>query len=150
MKGAYIFVLTLDSFVELQLSRTRWELNPGTYAYIGSGMGNLEKRVERHFSSDKRLRWHIDYLTCYGKPLFAILIPLCSKLWFCATLPGTFIYDISRSCFDSNRWCFNKASYYNKRCNGNSNLSNSSDSRAASTEPSNTWRYHRGYETHSQ
>lgn len=75
MKGSYIFVLTLDSFVELQLSRTRWELNPGTYAYIGSGMGNLEKRVERHFSSDKRLRWHIDYLTCYGKPLFAILIP---------------------------------------------------------------------------
>lgn len=35
MKGSYIFVLTLDSFVELQLSRTRCELNPGTYAYIG-------------------------------------------------------------------------------------------------------------------
>jgi Uri superfamily endonuclease len=80
MKGAYIFVLTLDSFVELQLSRTRWELNPGTYAYIGSGMGSLEKRVERHFSVNKRVRWHIDYLTCYGKPLFAILIPSKEKI----------------------------------------------------------------------
>jgi len=75
VKGAYIFVLTLDTPVELNLGRNRWELNPSTYAYIGSGMGNLEKRVERHFSANKRLRWHIDYLTCYGKPLFAILIP---------------------------------------------------------------------------
>ncbi|WP_448378765.1 GIY-YIG nuclease family protein [Fervidobacterium sp.] len=74
MKGAYIFVLTLDTPVELNLGRNRWKLNPGTYDYIGSGMGNLEKRVERHFLVNKRLRWHIDYLTCHGKPLFAILI----------------------------------------------------------------------------
>ncbi|HIE23325.1 MAG TPA: DUF123 domain-containing protein, partial [Candidatus Korarchaeota archaeon] len=32
------------------------------YAYIGSAMNNLEKRVKRHFSKEKVLRWHIDYL----------------------------------------------------------------------------------------
>ena len=34
----------------------------GLYCYTGSARGRLQQRVSRHFSSDKRLRWHIDYL----------------------------------------------------------------------------------------
>jgi Uri superfamily endonuclease len=34
----------------------------GTYVYTGSARTNLEARIARHLSKDKRLRWHIDFL----------------------------------------------------------------------------------------
>jgi Uri superfamily endonuclease len=34
----------------------------GLYAYVGSAQNNLELRVKRHQSSQKRLFWHIDHL----------------------------------------------------------------------------------------
>jgi Uri superfamily endonuclease len=34
----------------------------GNYVYTGSAMKSLNQRVERHKRSDKKLRWHIDYL----------------------------------------------------------------------------------------
>lgn len=34
----------------------------GDYSYTGSARRNLAARLRRHCSSDKRLRWHIDYL----------------------------------------------------------------------------------------
>jgi Uri superfamily endonuclease len=34
----------------------------GLYAYVGSAQNNLELRVKRHQSKQKRLFWHIDYL----------------------------------------------------------------------------------------
>ncbi|MCX7845144.1 MAG: GIY-YIG nuclease family protein [Dictyoglomaceae bacterium] len=33
----------------------------GFYAYIGSSQRNLEKRILRHLSKNKKLIWHIDY-----------------------------------------------------------------------------------------
>ncbi|WP_050615320.1 GIY-YIG nuclease family protein [Bacillus testis] len=33
----------------------------GNYVYIGSAKKHIEKRIERHMSTDKKLRWHIDY-----------------------------------------------------------------------------------------
>jgi Uri superfamily endonuclease len=62
MRGAYVIVLTLDISIELNVGRNCWKLKSGTYAYIGSGMVNLEKRVLRHFSSSKNLHWHMKYL----------------------------------------------------------------------------------------
>lgn len=35
---------------------------PGRYVYTGSAKRNLEARIARHLSADKRLRWHVDYL----------------------------------------------------------------------------------------
>lgn len=34
----------------------------GRYVYTGSAKRNLDARVRRHLSRDKRLYWHIDYL----------------------------------------------------------------------------------------
>jgi sugar fermentation stimulation protein A len=34
----------------------------GYYAYVGSALGGLKSRLSRHFRSDKKLHWHIDYL----------------------------------------------------------------------------------------
>ncbi len=36
---------------------------PGFYVYVGSARPNLRQRVARHLASEKRLRWHVDYLT---------------------------------------------------------------------------------------
>lgn len=38
-------------------------LPKGTYAYCGSAMGGLKKRISRHFKKKKKLHWHIDFLT---------------------------------------------------------------------------------------
>jgi Uri superfamily endonuclease len=35
---------------------------PGRYVYTGSAKTNMDARIARHKSNDKKLRWHIDYL----------------------------------------------------------------------------------------
>lgn len=47
----------------------------GTYAYCGSAMAGYRGRVGRHFSSSKKLRWHIDYLLEEAEPVAALLVP---------------------------------------------------------------------------
>ncbi|WP_263769206.1 GIY-YIG nuclease family protein [Propionivibrio soli] len=39
-----------------------FEFPAGQYVYTGSAMRNLEARVKRHLATEKRLRWHIDFL----------------------------------------------------------------------------------------
>jgi Uri superfamily endonuclease len=39
----------------------------GTYIYIGSALNNIEKRVARHTSKTKTLKWHIDFLLLFAK-----------------------------------------------------------------------------------
>ncbi len=34
----------------------------GFYIYTGSAKKNMEARIQRHCSKEKKLRWHIDYL----------------------------------------------------------------------------------------
>lgn len=38
-------------------------LKDGIYAYVGSSRNWLQERLSRHFRREKRVRWHIDYLT---------------------------------------------------------------------------------------
>ncbi|MEM3402201.1 MAG: GIY-YIG nuclease family protein [Candidatus Hadarchaeales archaeon] len=45
------------------------EFEQGYYAYIGSAMGGLEKRVGRHMKGEKKLHWHIDYLLLHSRPV---------------------------------------------------------------------------------
>jgi len=64
--GRYVLVLRLSADVRLRVgSLGEVRLRRGLYAYVGSatGPGGLERRVRRHISKAKRLRWHIDYLT---------------------------------------------------------------------------------------
>jgi len=63
MKGSYILLIELSRDMEIQIGKLgRMEFRKGFYAYVGSAMNNLEKRVERHIRKEKRLFWHIDYL----------------------------------------------------------------------------------------
>jgi len=48
---------------------------PGLYAYVGSASRGVIPRLRRHMSREKRLRWHIDYLTAGGaEPLGAAVL----------------------------------------------------------------------------
>ena len=60
--GSYLLLISLESKKKIKIgSLGTFEFQPGIYCYVGSGMNNLDKRVERHLSDDKKKHWHIDY-----------------------------------------------------------------------------------------
>jgi Uri superfamily endonuclease len=68
MKGTYILLIKLDRSCIIKIGKLgQIRFNKGFYAYVGSALNNLEKRVNRHLRSDKKNRWHIDYLLKHGK-----------------------------------------------------------------------------------
>lgn len=63
-RGTYALLLRFDSRRTIRVGALgELDFEPGLYCYIGSAMGGLDSRLERHLSSEKRMRWHIDYLT---------------------------------------------------------------------------------------
>ncbi len=72
--GTYALVFGCQEPVTAKVGRLGGvELQPGFYIYVGSahGPGGVKARVERHWRSDKRLHWHIDYVTEYLTPVEA-------------------------------------------------------------------------------
>jgi len=61
--GVYILLLFLpgDRVIEVG-SRGRFAFKAGFYAYLGSAMGGLNRRLRRYYHPLKNKRWHIDYL----------------------------------------------------------------------------------------
>ncbi|MDD3233606.1 MAG: GIY-YIG nuclease family protein [Candidatus Methanomethylophilus sp.] len=63
-RGTYILVLTLAAPREVTVGALGSIRFPaGTYCYVGSAAGGLDQRVGRHLRHNKKLKWHIDYLT---------------------------------------------------------------------------------------
>jgi len=63
MKGSYILLIEVSKDQEIQVGKLgKLFFKKGFYVYVGSALNNLEKRIQRHFRSDKKLHWHIDYL----------------------------------------------------------------------------------------
>lgn len=67
MKGAYVLIINLNKDSTIQIGKLgRVKFEKGLYAYVGSALNNLEKRIKRHLKLVKRkrgnVRWHIDYL----------------------------------------------------------------------------------------
>jgi Uri superfamily endonuclease len=61
--GAYQLVIKIARDSRISIGALgELDFPAGYYVYTGSAMKNMEKRIERHLSSDKKLRWHIDYL----------------------------------------------------------------------------------------
>jgi len=68
MRGTYVLLVRVPRDIELAVgSLGTVEFEAGWYAYVGSALGNLEKRVERHARREKKKHWHIDYLLTEGK-----------------------------------------------------------------------------------
>lgn len=61
--GIYILKIKLDRPTILSYGKNHISHFPkGYYYYVGSALNNLEARVTRHLSQEKKIHWHIDYL----------------------------------------------------------------------------------------
>ncbi len=84
--GLYVFLMRLQEPQDIQVGALGlFEFPEGWYFYTGRAKKGLTKRVERHWSLKKKLRWHIDYLATAltSEPVGAIIIPQNSGLTEC-------------------------------------------------------------------
>jgi Uri superfamily endonuclease len=80
MKGSYFLVIKLENEKTIRTKAREFPLQAGYYVYVGSAMNSLEKRVARHFSREKKLHWHVDYLLKEAELLRAYLVPSDKRL----------------------------------------------------------------------
>jgi Uri superfamily endonuclease len=67
MKGIYILILAVEKDICVNVGALgKVNFENGLYAYVGSARNNLEMRVKRHLSKNKKRFWHIDYLLGNG------------------------------------------------------------------------------------
>ena len=63
MKGIYCLMIDVNKDTMAGVGALgEIKFRKGKYAYIGSAQNGIEKRVKRHLSKNKKVRWHIDYL----------------------------------------------------------------------------------------
>lgn len=63
MKGIYCLIIKVKTDITPKIGALgKIRFKKGIYVYIGSAQNNLEKRIKRHLSKKKKLKWHIDYL----------------------------------------------------------------------------------------
>lgn len=67
-KGVYLLFISLNKDKKIRIGKLGSCLFPeGYYCYVGSALNNLGKRIERHKSKNKKLKWHIDYFLQHAK-----------------------------------------------------------------------------------
>ena len=72
---SYLLLIEINREAELSVGALgRVRFRKGTYIYVGSARRGMFKRLERHFSKNKRVFWHIDYLTAIFRPKIALLV----------------------------------------------------------------------------
>ena len=63
MKGIYAIIMHLTRPRQVAVGKhSAVDFPDGYYAYIGSALGGVEARVNRHLREAKKKRWHVDYL----------------------------------------------------------------------------------------
>jgi Uri superfamily endonuclease len=81
MTGAYLLILFNPKAQRIKVGKLgEIDFAKGYYFYVGSGMKNLEQRVLRHQRKNKKIKWHIDYLTQQFKFIDAKLFPSSKRL----------------------------------------------------------------------
>ena len=79
--GSYILVIRLKRGKTLNVGKLgSVSFKKGYYCYIGSAMKNLTTRTERHRRKDKKLHWHIDYLTTEADKVNALQIRASTRM----------------------------------------------------------------------
>lgn len=62
-KGVYTLTILMKKPTNIAVSRLgNFNFAKGYYAYTGSALNNLRKRVGRHMEKNKKKHWHIDFL----------------------------------------------------------------------------------------
>jgi len=68
-KGSYIRVLRIPEVRRIRVGRLGvFEFPSGFYLYFGSALNGLCARIARHRRREKKLHWHIDFLTQVAEP----------------------------------------------------------------------------------
>ncbi|MBN2423223.1 GIY-YIG nuclease family protein [Candidatus Woesearchaeota archaeon] len=79
--GIYALIIKLNSDKNIKIGKKGINFFPkGYYVYVGSALNNLEKRIARHKSKHKKLRWHIDYFQQYAEIIDVKTIQTNKKL----------------------------------------------------------------------
>ena len=72
---------TLSYMIELYCTSTTvttrrrvFKIRQGFYVYVGSCGRSCWKRISRHFKTEKRSFWHIDYVTRACTPINAVVL----------------------------------------------------------------------------
>jgi Uri superfamily endonuclease len=102
----YQLVIEVSRAVTIQVGRLGLcTFAAGRYVYTGSAKRNFEARIARHLRSEKKLRWHIDYLL--SAPGVSVLDVRRSNLEECTlnqavngeiVVPGLGASDCSHGC----------------------------------------------------
>ena len=62
MKSYQLFI-KLNQDLKIQIGKLGlFNFPKGAYIYTGSAKKNIDARITRHLSKDKKLHWHIDFL----------------------------------------------------------------------------------------
>ncbi|MDO5852154.1 MAG: GIY-YIG nuclease family protein [Methanobacteriaceae archaeon] len=62
-KGVYCLLIRVSKDVSIVVGALgSIDFKKGYYVYVGSALGVLSKRIDRHLSLDKKKHWHVDYL----------------------------------------------------------------------------------------
>ncbi len=62
LKGSYLIIIKLEDNTKLKVGKLgKIDFKKGYYVYVGSAMNGLEKRIQRHLRTQKKIHWHIDY-----------------------------------------------------------------------------------------
>lgn len=73
-RGTYSLIVHVPYELALSVGELgKIVFKPGYYAYIGSALGGLEKRVGRHLREEKKVYWHIDHLLIHVRAVDVIV-----------------------------------------------------------------------------
>lgn len=63
-KGSYCLIIYVNRRCKIEIGAKGFmNFKEGYYVYVGSGLNNLTKRIERHISNKKKKHWHMDYFS---------------------------------------------------------------------------------------
>lgn len=89
-----------------------FEFPAGIYVYTGSAKRNFEARIARHLSSEKRLRWHVDYLLAASGVFVRDVKRFCApECWVNQQVEGEVLIrgfgasDCHHACGSHLKWC---------------------------------------------
>ncbi|MDP8003317.1 MAG: GIY-YIG nuclease family protein [Caldisphaera sp.] len=62
-KGLYIIGFQIVNRIKFNINKKLYKLDNGFVIYVGSAGNGLRDRLKRHLLKNKRIKWHIDYLS---------------------------------------------------------------------------------------
>ena len=79
-RGSYLLIVKLAEAKTIKTGRLSESFfQPGYYVYVGSAMNGLTSRLARHRRQNKKIHWHIDYLTTGASQVIPIPIRSSEK-----------------------------------------------------------------------